>query len=123
MTPSGNTLYFTQLIEFEVARARQRALAQALSARSERLAVEHAGLMSVSVQASEDGCRVLHYLQWQSRSAWEAAIASFDQEPFLDLLRQHQARGVNFSAFQTLSGLVRDADGGLHCQLAVAAGS
>ena len=123
MTPKGNALCFTQLIEFEVSPPRQHALAQALAVRSEWLAFEHAGLVGVSVQASDDGSRVLHYLQWQSRSAWEAAIGSFDQEPFLDLLREHQARGVNFAAFQTLSSLARTADGGLHCQVAGLPGS
>ena len=123
MTPTGNTLCFTQLIEFEVVPLRQQALALALSARSERLAFEHAGLLGVSVQASDDGSRVLHYLQWQSRSDWEAAIGSFDQEPFLDLLREHLARGVNFSAFQTFSSLARTAEGGLHCQIAALPGS
>ena len=39
------------------------------------------------------------------------------EEPFLDLLGEHQARGVNFAAYQTLRSLVRGADGGLHCQL------
>lgn len=118
MMAVANSLCFTQLIEFEVAPLRQQALAHALAARSERLAFEHAGLLGISVQASDDGSRVLQYLQWQSRSDWEAAIASFDQEPFLDLLREHLARGVNFSAFQTLSSLARTAEGGLHCQVA-----
>lgn len=123
MTPTGNTLCFTQLIEFEVVPRHQQALAEALSVRSERLAFEHAGLVGVSVQASDDGSRVLHYLQWQSRSDWEAASGSFDREPFLDLLREHQARGVNFSAFQTLSSLARTAEGGLHCQVMALPGS
>ena len=118
MTASGNTLCFTQLIEFDVAPLRQQALAHALAARSERMAFEHAGLVGVSVQASDDGSRVLQYLQWQSRAAWEAAIASFDQEPFLDLLQEYQARGVNFAAFQTLSSLARTAEGDLLCQVA-----
>jgi hypothetical protein len=48
--------------------------------------------------------------------AWAAAAGRF-VEPFLELLRQHQARGVNFAAYQALRSLVRGADGGLHCQV------
>jgi len=105
------------MIEFEVAPARQYALAQALTERSEVLASQHVGLMSASIQASDDGCRVLQYLQWQSRHAWEAAASSFAQEPFLQLIQQHQAKGVNFAAFQTLSSLARSTTDGLHCKL------
>ncbi|QBF26118.1 antibiotic biosynthesis monooxygenase [Pseudomonas tructae] len=122
MGVSANSLGFTQMIEFEVAPARQHALAQALVARSEQLAVQHGGLVAASIQASDDGSRVLQYLQWQSRAAWEAAVSSFEQEPFLQLIREHQARGVNFNAFQTLSSLARTAEHGLHCQLPMASG-
>ncbi|RWU18176.1 antibiotic biosynthesis monooxygenase [Pseudomonas alkylphenolica] len=111
------SLSFTQMIEFEVVPAHQLALAQALAERSEQLALQHAGLIGASIQASDDGSRVLQYLQWQSRNAWERAASSFAQEPFLQLIRQHQAKGVNFAAFQTLSSLARSATDGLHCQL------
>ena len=117
MTATTQALWFTQMIEYEVPAMRQVALAQALVARSEELATRCEGLQGVSIQASDDGSRVLQYLQWQSRQAWAAAAADFAEEPFFDLLCQHQARGVNFAAYQTLRSLVRGADGGLHCQV------
>nr|WP_285864404.1 antibiotic biosynthesis monooxygenase [Pseudomonas sp. BGr12]MDL2423074.1 antibiotic biosynthesis monooxygenase [Pseudomonas sp. BGr12] len=117
MMVSPRSQCFTQMIEFEVTPTYQHALARALAERSEELALQHAGLVGASVQASEDGSRVLQCLQWQSRRAWEAAVSSFEQEPFLQLIQQHQAKGVNFAAFQTLSSLARNATDGLHCQL------
>jgi len=117
MTATTQALWFTQMIEYEVPGSFQQALAQALVARSEALAAHCEGLQGVSIQASDDGSRVLQYLQWQSRQAWAAAAAYFVGEPFLELLGQHQARGVNFAAYQTLRSLVRGADGGLHCQV------
>jgi hypothetical protein len=117
MRATPHSLWFTQMIEYEVPAMRQVALAQALVARSEELATRCEGLQGVSIQASDDGSRVLQYLQWQSRQAWAAATADFVEEPFLDLLCQHQARGVTFAAYQTLRSLVRGADGGLHCQV------
>lgn len=122
MTVSQRSLCFTQMIEFEVIPASQQALAQALVECSEALALRHPGLIGASIQASDDGRRVLQYLQWQSRNAWEAAASSFEQEPFLQLIRQHQAKGVNFAAFQTVSSLARSATDGLHCQLPMAQG-
>ena len=117
MTATSHALWFTQMIEYEVPGRFQQALAQALVARSEALAARCEGLQGVSIQASDDGSRVLQYLQWQSRQAWAAADGYFVREPFLELLGQHQARGVNFAAYQTLRSLVRGADGGLHCQV------
>ncbi|WP_207878154.1 antibiotic biosynthesis monooxygenase [Pseudomonas sp. 32_A] len=117
MTATTQALWFTQMIEYEVPGSFQQGLAQALVARSEALAAHCEGLQGVSIQASDDGSRVLQYLQWQSRQAWAAAAVYFVGEPFLELLGQHQARGVNFAAYQTLRSLVRGADGGLHCQV------
>lgn len=117
MTAQPHSLWFTQMIEYEVPAARQAALAHALVTRSEALASRCAGLQGVSIQASDDGSRVLQYLQWQSRQAWVAAAECFAEEPFLELVRRHQARSVNFTAYQALRSLVREADGGLHCQV------
>ncbi|BDM21905.1 MULTISPECIES: antibiotic biosynthesis monooxygenase [Pseudomonas] len=117
MTATQHSLWFTQMIEYEVPASRQAALAEALVSRSEDLAMRCQGLQRVSIQASDDGCRVLQYLQWQSRLAWVEAAQCFAEEPFFDLLSRHQARGVNFAAYQTLRSLVRGADGGLHCQV------
>jgi len=118
MTATPNSLWFTQMIEYEVPASRQAALAEALVARSEALAVRCQGLQSVSIQASDDGSRVLQYLQWQSRMAWVEAAEYFAEASFFDLLSRHQARGVNFAAYQTLRSLVRGVDTGLHCQVA-----
>ncbi|MDZ3990917.1 antibiotic biosynthesis monooxygenase [Pseudomonas sp. Teo4] len=117
MKPTPPSLWFTQMIEYEVPASRQAALAQALVTRSEELAARCEGLQGVSIQASDDGSRVLQYLQWQSRQAWTAAAQCFVEGSFLDLLCRHQARGVNFSAYQALRSLARGADGGLHCQV------
>ncbi|MFJ4348518.1 antibiotic biosynthesis monooxygenase [Pseudomonas sp. NPDC089401] len=117
MTAAQQSLWFTQMIEYEVPSSRQAALAQALVTRSEALAMRCSGLQGVSVQASDDGSRVLQYLQWQSRQAWAQAADFFAAEPFYDLLSQHQARGVNFASYQALRSLVRGDDGGLHCQV------
>ncbi|MEN5144409.1 antibiotic biosynthesis monooxygenase [Pseudomonas juntendi] len=117
MSAKPQALWFTQMIEYEVPSMCQQALAEALVARSEALAARCEGLQGVSIQASDDGSRVLQYLQWQSRQAWAAAAVDFIEEPFLDLLGRHQARGVNFAAYQTLRSLVRGIDGGLLCQV------
>lgn len=81
MTATSHALWFTQMIEFEVPGKFQQALAQALVARSEELAARCEGLQGVSIQASDDGSRVLQYLQWQSRQAWAAAAVYFVGEP------------------------------------------
>lgn len=117
MTAISHPLWFTQMIEYEVPSRCQQALCQALVVRSEELAARCEGLQGVSIQASDDGSRVLQYLQWQSRQAWAAAAVLFVEEPFLELLGRHQARSVNFAAYQALRSLVRGADGGLHCQV------
>jgi hypothetical protein len=118
MTATTHSLWFTQMIEYEVPASRQVALAEALVARSEELAARCQGLQSVSIQTSDDGSRVLQNLQWQSRQAWVVAAELFAEEPFFELLRRHQARGVNLSAYQAMRSLIRGADGGLHCQVA-----
>ncbi|MBM3108784.1 MAG: antibiotic biosynthesis monooxygenase [Pseudomonas sp.] len=120
MAVPARSLCFTQMIEFEVVPIRQHALAQALAERSEELALRHSSLIGASIQASDDGSRVLQYLQWQSRTAWEAVASSFEQEPFLQLIQQHQAKGVSFAAFQTVSSLVRGVTGGLYCPVPLA---
>lgn len=117
MTASPHALWFTQMIEYQVPSIYQHALVQALVARSEALANRCEGLQGVNIQASDDGSRVLQYLQWQSRQTWAAAAACFVEEPFLELLARHQARGVNFAAYQAVRSLVRGEDGGLHCQV------
>ena len=119
MTPTGNTLCFTQLIEFEIEPRQQPALVLALSQQTERLAQRYSGFLSASIQASEDGRRVLNYLQWQSREAGEAAFQSFEsgEQDFWQLIRAHQAKTVTFNSFQVLSSIARSHDDALHCHL------
>ncbi len=110
---------FTQLIEFEIEPHQQQALVSALSAQTERLAQGYGGFLSASVQVSDDGRRVLNYLQWQSREAGEAAFRSFEsgEQDFWQLILAHQARTVTFGSFQVLSSIARSQDNALHCTL------
>ena len=110
---------FTQLIEFEIEPHQQSGLVSALSEQTERLAQGYPGFLSGSVQASEDGRRVLNYLQWQTREAGEAAFQSFEkgEQDFWQLLRAYQAKTVTFGSFQVLHSLERSHDNALHCNL------
>ena len=78
MQVSEKNLSFTQLIEFQVEPQQQLALVAALSTQSERLAQGHGGFLNASVQVSDDGRRVLNYLQWRSREDGEAAFQRFE---------------------------------------------
>lgn len=110
---------FTQLIEFQVEPHRHQALVTALSAQTERMARVYGGFLSASVQVSDDGSRVLNYLQWRSREAGEAAFRSFEcgEENFWQLIHAHQARTVTFDSYQVLHSLERSRDDALHCNL------
>lgn len=110
---------FTQLIEFEIEPHQQLALVSALSAQTERMAQCHSGFLNASIQASDDGRRVLNYLQWQSREAGEAAFLGFEsgEQDFWQLIRAHQAKTVTFGSFQVLHSLERSHDNALHCNL------
>ncbi|MFB3306245.1 antibiotic biosynthesis monooxygenase [Pseudomonas sp. AMR01] len=110
---------FTQLIEFQIEPRQQDALVAALSTQSERLAQGHRGFLSASVQVSDDGRRVLNYLQWQSREEGEAAFQSFEkgEEDFWTLIRAHRATAVTFGSFQVLRSFERSHDNALHCRL------
>jgi len=110
---------FTQLIEFEIEPHQQTALVSALSAQTERLAQGYKGFLSASIQASDDGRRVLNFLQWQSREAGEAAFQSFEsgEQDFWQLILAHQAKTVTFGSFQVVHSLERSHDNALHCNL------
>ncbi|OJT51881.1 antibiotic biosynthesis monooxygenase [Pseudomonas moraviensis] len=112
---------FTQLIEFEIEPRQQAALVSALATQTEGLAQRHDGFLSASVQASDDGRRVLSFLQWQSREAGEAAFRSFEsgEEDFWQLIRTHRAKTVTFNSFQVHSSIARSHDDALHCRLPV----
>ena len=120
MQVSEKNRSFTQLIEFHI--DPQKAChppVAALSVQSERLAEGHDGFLSASVQVSDDGRRVLNYLQWASREDGEAAFKRLEQgeEDFWTLLRAHQATAVTFGSFQVLRSFERSHDNALHCRL------
>jgi hypothetical protein len=119
MQVSEKNRSFTQLIEFQIEPQQQVALVAALSTQSERLAQRHAGFINASVQVSEDGRRVLNYLQWHSREDGEAAFKCFEhgEEDFWTLIRAHQATAVTFGSFQVLRSFERSHDNALHCRL------
>jgi len=117
LSGSVPAIWYTQMIEYRVAVVFQQALAQALVLRSESLAAGCEDLRAVSVQASEDGCRVLQSLQWTNREASEAAIEQVLDGSFLSMLQQYHASAVNFTAFTALRSLARHPDGALYCQM------
>lgn len=119
MQVSEKNRSFTQLIEFQIEPRQQRALVAALSTQSERLAQRHGGFINASVQVSDDGRRVLNYLQWRSREEGEAAFKCFEhgEEDFWTLIRAHQATAVTFDSFQVLRSFERSHDNALHCRL------
>jgi len=119
MQVSEKSRSFTQLIEFQIEPRQQVALVAALTTQSERLAQGHGGFLSASVQVSDDGRRVLNYLQWQSREDGEAAFQRFEkgEEDFWTLIRAHQATAVTFGSFQVLRSFERSHDNALHCRL------
>lgn len=119
MQPVEKNRSFTQLIEFQVEPHRHQALVSALSVQTERLAQAYGGFLSASIQVSDDGSRVLNYLQWQSREAGEAAFRSFErgEEDFWQLIHTHRARTVTFGSYQVLHSLERSRDNALHCNL------
>lgn len=119
MQQSAKSRGFTQLIEFHIEPSQQSALVLALAEQTERLALEHEGFLSASVQVSDDGRRVLNYLHWMSREEGDAAFKRFEQqgESFWMLLRAHQATAVTFGSFQVLRSIERSHDNALHCTL------
>ncbi|MBT2342324.1 MULTISPECIES: antibiotic biosynthesis monooxygenase [Pseudomonas] len=119
MQSSRNNRSFTQLMEFDIEPQWQQALVAALSEQTERLARDHRGFLSASIQASDDGRRVLNYLQWQTREAGEAAFRRFEtgEQDFWRLVQAHRAKAVTFGSFEVLCTIERSLDNALHCQL------
>ncbi|NWA28038.1 antibiotic biosynthesis monooxygenase [Pseudomonas gingeri] len=110
---------FTQLIQFEIEPGQLEALVAALARQTERLARIEGGFISGTVQASDDGRRVLNTLQWRSRAEGEVACARFDtgEEDFWALIRAHRAKAVTFGSFQVLRSIERSQDDALQCAL------
>ena len=119
MHVSENYRSFTQLIEFEIEPHQLQGLVSALAEQSEHLAQGYGGFLNASVQASEDGRRVLNYLQWESREAGEAAFVRFErgEEDFWQLIRAYHAKAVTFGSFQVLRSIERSHDDALHFNL------
>ena len=119
MQVSEKNRSFTQLIEFQIEPQQQLALVAALSTQSERLAQRHGGFINASVQVSDDGRRVLNYLQWQAREDGDTAFQRLEREGenFWALIRAHRATAVTFGSFQVLRSIERSADNALACSL------
>lgn len=60
---------FSQLVEFAVEPHHQPGLVAELAEQAERFTRTYQGFISASVQASDDGYRVLNYVQWHSKEA------------------------------------------------------
>lgn len=102
MQPVEENLCFNQLIEFSVTPAQQSGLVTALTEQVERYTCTYPGFISATVQASDDGCRVLGQTLWQSRRASEEALlnAEANEQDFMTLLRRHQVSAVTFNSWQ-----------------------
>ncbi|MEE4071960.1 antibiotic biosynthesis monooxygenase [Pseudomonas viridiflava] len=95
---------FSQVVEFVVEAQHQRELINALVVRDERFISTCPGFISSSVQASEDGLRVLHHVLWQSRPHCED-VGLNAESPELDLhtlMRRHRATSATFGSFRIM---------------------
>jgi hypothetical protein len=104
MPQSESHSRFNQLIEFAVDPRQHAALAAALVEQAERLTCTYPGFISASVQASEDGCRVLSQVLWQSRRASEQALLNAEggEPDFAELMRRYRVTAVTFNAYEVL---------------------
>ncbi|MDU8361495.1 antibiotic biosynthesis monooxygenase [Pseudomonas syringae group sp. J309-1] len=102
MASAEENLRFNQLIEFTVSPAQQSGLVTALTEQVERYTCTYPGFISATVQASDDGCRVLGQTLWRSRRASEEALlnAEANEQDFMTLLRRHQVSAVTFNSWQ-----------------------
>jgi len=119
MQSPRNNHSFTQLMEFDIDPQWRQALVTVLSEYTERLARDHQGLLNASIQASEDGRRVLNYLRWRTREDGEAALRSLEsgERDFWQLIQAHRAKAVTFGSFQVVRNIERSLDDALHCRL------
>ncbi|MGV6394836.1 antibiotic biosynthesis monooxygenase [Pseudomonas caspiana] len=93
---------FNQSVEFIVNPGQQSQLVKALIEQIERHTCTYPGFISASVQASDDGARVLEQILWQTRQASEQAMLNAESGPqqFTAMLFQQGVRAVTFSTFQ-----------------------
>lgn len=96
---------YSQSVEFSVDPRQQAALVTALTWVDEQFTSTCPGFMGASVQASEDGQRVLHQVLWQSRESCEAALRNLEAGvPHVQaLIRQHRVQAARFSSYQVAS--------------------
>lgn len=95
---------FSQLIEYAVDSRQQAALVAVLLERDNRHTATYPGFLGASVQASDDGLRVLHQVLWQSRPYSEQACLNVESSD-LDLsrlLRQFRIRSAAFGSFRVM---------------------
>ncbi|EPJ84324.1 hypothetical protein CFII64_14755 [Pseudomonas sp. CFII64] len=101
MTQPVSHRLVNQLIEFTTDSRQQSALVAALLDQVERFTCTYPGFISATVQASDDGQRVLNQVLWQSRTASEEALRNAEQD-FTAFLCEHRVTAVNFNAYQVL---------------------
>jgi antibiotic biosynthesis monooxygenase (ABM) superfamily enzyme len=98
---------FNQLVEFVVNPDQHTQLVAALIEQIERHTCTYPGFISASVQASDDGARVLEQILWQSRQASEQALLNAEpgQQGFMAMLLKHGVRAGTFRAFQVAGSI------------------
>ena len=97
-------LQFNQIVEFAVATGQHEPLVAALLEQAQRITCTYPGFISATVQASEDGSRVISQVLWASRQACDAAMRSSEPgEPdVITLLTRHQVRAATFDTYQVM---------------------
>lgn len=101
---AGEPLQFNQIVEFAVAARQHQQLVIALLEQAQRVTCTYPGFISATVQASEDGSRVISQVLWESRQACDAAmLGSEPGEPdLITLLTQHRVRAATFDTYQVI---------------------
>jgi hypothetical protein len=102
MVETGEQGPFSQLIEYAVDPRLQAGLIDALIERDQRFTAGFPGFIAASVQASEDGARVLHQVLWRDRPCGEQACRTAESRgPDLgQLLRRFRVRSASFASFR-----------------------
>jgi hypothetical protein len=101
---------FSQLIEYAVDPRQQAGLISALMERDERLTASYPGFLAATVQASDDGTRVLRQVLWLSRPCGEQACMNAESCE-LEVLRRFRVRSATFGSFRVM-GQVSPRSGG-----------
>lgn len=96
---------YSQLVEFSVEPGQQPGLIAALIEVDEQFTRSCPGFIGASVQASDDGMRVLHQVVWQSRQDCEAALLNIESSvhDLNGLIRLHRVQAASFGSYQVLS--------------------